>query len=62
MSMLIELNSVYAVEEFCEQVVTEAVILFVFDVIDQLLVCEWISVGRGGTDVFCVLAESTVVK
>ena len=60
--MLLELNSVYFVEEFCEQVVTEAVMLFVFDVMDELLVCEWVSVGGGGTYVFCVLAESTVVK
>ena len=60
--MLLELDSVYAVEEFCEQVVTEAVILFVFDVVNQLLICEWISVGRCGIDVFCVLTEATVVK
>ena len=50
--VLVEGHSVYVGDEFREQVVTEAVPLFDFDVVNKALNFERVFVERGGIYVF----------
>ena len=52
----------YAGDKFGKQVVTEAVPLFDFDVVNKALSFDWVFVERGGIYVFCVRAHFAVFK
>ena len=60
--MLIEWDTVYLGDKFCEQVVSEALVLFPLDVIDKSVEMEWTSRDGIGDHVVVLRIESAVFK
>ena len=60
--MLVERDSVYVGDKFSEQVVSEAVSLFEFDVVNKLLIWEQEFRAGGGIYVYCLSTEAAVFK
>ena len=52
----------YVGDEFCEQVVAKAVVLFHFDVVDELVIVERVSWAGGRDYVYFFLSEAAVMK
>ena len=60
--MLIEWDSVYLGDKFCEQVVSEALVLFHFDMIDESVKLERVSWYGIGDHVVVLRIEAAVFK